>query len=375
MEQRSAHKMKGLRVSALFIALALVLQLIFVLFLTPQGLSHVYPYVVRVKSEEIESDASFAEYYDLRTDFADGELFFLGADMNIAQSYFVVIDYLRFLKKSFDINYLALDVTITYAGYINDYISADDETLPEAEEKIMRAKKTTAFYEFLKELRDFNKTLTPQRKLTVLGIDTIDIYEEIIDPFRERVIGSWVNTNTSITSALQTDTPDEFFDHFDANAEAFEEYLGKKEFDRVVRARDLYRTGTYNERKLADKIKAIPEGKALCVVSNEHLSAKSPFFGCLEDERKAYSIQTKYYNCQKGPREQKITTVSDLELPFSSEPNVRFVTEEDTAVFRSFYRTVSNPASREDKAELASFFDEFATPYFFIVSNSPPSLY
>lgn len=375
MESKPTHAFKGLRAAALFIAIAFVLQLVFVILLTPQGLSHIYPYLVRAKSEEITHDASFAEYYDLRTAFADGELFFLGSDTNVAQSYYVILDYLRFLKKSFDINYLALDVTITYANTINEYISADDATLAEAEEKLMKTNKTAEFREFIKDLRDFNNTLTPQRKLTVIGIDTIDIYEEILDPFRDNLVYNWVNVDTTITTAVQKSDPDEFFDYFDANAEAFESYLGKNEYNRFIKARDLYRTGNYDNQKLAEKIAAIPEGKALCVVPNERLDTDSGFFDCLKDERVAYSVQTKYHNSQKGPSQSRITDVNDIDLPFSSETAVRFVTEQDTASFRNFYRRISNPTGRDDKADLAAYFDEFATPYYFIVSNSPAALY
>lgn len=45
MEPKKSHASRGLRTAALFIALAFVLQLIFVMFLTPQGLYRVYPYV------------------------------------------------------------------------------------------------------------------------------------------------------------------------------------------------------------------------------------------------------------------------------------------------------------------------------------------
>lgn len=274
MEPKKSHASRGLRTAALFIALAFVLQLIFVMFLTPQGLYRVYPYVVRLKSERVRSDASFAEYYDLRTAFADGEIYLLGTDMGVAESYFVILDYIRFLKKSFDIETVALPVTPYVAGIINEYISAQaGDDLEAAEEKLYQTGvRSNEYYDFIKNLRSYNETLSPQRKLNIAGIYTETIENDIINDFVNKVISNWTDAGEVLSRAISISKSDEFFDYFDEHTAEFERFLSEAEFSRYSEARNLYREGVYDDWKAYDKISTLGDGKVLCVLSNERIA-------------------------------------------------------------------------------------------------------
>lgn len=378
MERKRSNFSKGLRTTAIFVAVAFVLQLAFVLFLTPQGLSHLYPYLVRMKSEEVASDASFAEYYDLRTSFADGELFFLGVNTDVAESYFVILDYLRFLKKNFDIQTVALYVTPNVAGYINSYIFAEEgEELEAAKQTLENTGMRTAdFYSFVDSLRALNETLSPQRKLTVTGIYAESLENDILNSFTNKLLGGWGGFGDVIMDALSISDIESFFDYFDAHLDSFAEFLGEEEFTRYCNARDLYRAGQYADWKTSLKIAALPEGRVLCVLPNERIAPNSAFYSFIEPlGRKYYSVQTKYHNCETGSFTNQTTPLSDFELPFSSETSVRFVSEKATASFRDFYKYIANPSGSAEKAQTASAFDDLVTPNFFIVSNSPAAKY
>ena len=378
MEPKKSHASRGLRTAALFIALAFVLQLIFVMFLTPQGLYHVYPYVVRLKSERVRSDASFAEYYDLRTAFADGEMFLLGTDMGIAESYFVILDYIRFLKKSFDIETVALPVTPYVAEIINEYISAQaGDDLESAEEKLYQTGvRSNEYYDFIKNLRSYNETLSPQRKLNIAGIYTETIENDIINDFVNKVISNWTDAGEVLSRAISISKADEFFDYFDGHTAEFERFLSEAEFSRYSEARNLYREGVYDDWKAYDKISTLGDGKVLCVLSNERIAPRSKLYGYLDSCGKTYyAVQTKYSGCESAVANGKKVEVNDIDLPFSSEMSVRFVSGGETASFLDFYRYVANPSSSPEKEETASALDRFATQNYFIVSDSPAVSY
>ena len=377
MEQnRNKTASARLRRAAAFVAAAMLLQALFVVFFTPQGLSRVYPFVLRLKSETIEDDSSFAEYYTLRGEFADADSFFLGADTYVADSYFVILDYLRFTKRYFEVKNLALGVGESSAAKINACLAAPDAGLEEAFADFRSSGRyTKEFLDFVRSLCEFNKTLPPKRKLTVVPIYVESLDSAVVGRVTANIMSRLAKAPSEVSAALSISRAGEFFDHFDKNAEAFAEFLGEEEFSRLTGIEAHYRAGDYAEWALGERIAATVGEPTLYVVAPEMTSPDSPF----RDQvaalgAKSAFVQIKYTGCFTLTSSGEVEK-NDVDLPFAPKRGVMFVSGEKLDGFKAFYRFVADPAGDERKKDVAGALDSFSARHFFIVAGSPAAAY
>lgn len=364
------------RRAALFIAAAMILQAIFVVFLTPQGLSKIYPYVLRFNSEKIEDDASFAEYFGLRSEFAGNSFFVLGADLGVADSYFVIFDYLRYLKKDFDVDMLALPVTVSCARAINEYLSSSAENSASALAAVTSNGVFTAdFISFLKKLYNFNATLSPRRKLTVCSDYAESLRSASVSRMSTLILNNFGKSTPEVSYALSIETADEFFTYFTDHESAFRDFLSEEEFAYFTEVKAHAEEGDFNEWILSAKLETYADNAILCVVDDPYARPGSPLCDMLSESGiDAKFVSTAYCGCKtlvSGVTEEK----NDFDLPFDPGHSVRFASRDEIGPFLRFYRFVSNPSGKEERRSVELIFDKFATPSFFIVVGSEASSY
>lgn len=360
------------RKAAFFLAAAMILQALFTLLLTPQGLVTLYPYAVRSKSEKVENDASFAEYYPLRREFADCTLFFLGADTTVADSYSVILDYLRFLKRNFEITTLTLSVGTTTADRINTCLAASDTTelLASLEELKSNGRFTLEFINFVKDLCTLNQTLTPERKITVRSMFTESIYSATISRMSSHILSNWGNAGGEVSGIMSVSDVDAFFAYMTEYSAAFTEYLGEEEYNRYMELKAHYEAGDYDEWAIASKLPELADEHTLVIVSQNAVRQKSPLRAFVSELGKNASYMEVKYADSRGLRGGEEIEMQDIDLPFASQRSVRFVSRDDLEGFRSYYRLIANPFAREDRREVEEYLDTLATPNFFVVIGS-----
>ena len=368
----------GLKKTALFVIAALLIQLVFVLFLTPQGLSRVYPLAVRIHSEEIELDNSFVEYYDLRSAFADRDIYVLGVDTSVSGSYTVILDYLRFVKKTFDVDTVMLPISKSTAEAVNKVIVT--ETPAELDTSIAELVKTGTyteqFVEFVRNLRLFNNTLTPKRKITVAGGTIESLTSATVTRMTNTVLSEWTkNSPAEIYDIISKSNADDFFDYFNANADIFREFLGENEFGYYKEIDEHRKAGDYSEWRALQRLEGFPESRIFCVFSNTVVTPKLD--ALIEASgRTSCRVQTLYSDSMTLDKRREPTPAEGPSLPIvSSEPTYRFVSASGMEGFLKYYRFIANPTGNEDRREIASFYDNYTTPYFFVVCNSPAVTY
>ncbi len=360
------------RKATLFIVLAMILQLFFTVLLTPEGLVRLYPYAVYANSEKVENDASFSEYFPLRQEFADCTMFFLSADTTVADTYSVMLDYLRFLKRNFDITTVALNIGKANVERINKCVLASDvdELQNALAELRSNGRFSSELMNFAKGLCMFNKTLTPERKITVKSFLTESLYTATISRMSSDILSNFGNTTPEVSAIMSITDIDKFFDYLTEYADAFTEYLGEEKFNRYMEVKSHYYAGDYNEWTIAEKLPEFAEERALIIVGRDTVGVKSPLRTYVDElgVKGAY-MDVKYSDCH-GISINAETEVNDIDLPFVSSRSVRFVSREDIEGFRAFYRRIANPAAKDDRRSVEEYLDNLATPSFFVVIGS-----
>lgn len=248
-----------------------MLQLFFTVFLTPQGLVRLYPYAIRANSKKVESDASFSEYFDLRQEFEGCTMFFLGADTTVSDTYFVMFDYLRFLKRNFEITSIAMNMGKVTAEHVNKCILAQDTTeLHEALDELRSSGRfSSELLNFVKNLCTFNKTLTPERKITVKPLIAESIYNATISRMTSDILSNYGSTNPEISAILSITDIDKFFEYMTEHDTVFAEYLGEEKYNRYMEIKSHYNAGDYKEWAIAEKLPDFVADPTLVIVSKD----------------------------------------------------------------------------------------------------------
>lgn len=360
------------RRAALFIALAMLLQLLFTVLLTPQGLVRLYPYAVRANSEKVENDASFSEYFSLRQDFSGCTMFFLGADTTVADTYFVMFDYLRFLKRNFEITSVVMNMGKVTADHINKCILAEDiEELHEVLSELRSSGRfSSELLNFVKNLCTFNKTLTPERKITVKPLVADSLYNATISRMSSDILSNFGSTSPEISAIMSITDINKFFEYMTEHSAAFAEYLGEEKYSRYMEIKSHYEAGDYTEWAIARKLPDLVAEPTLVIVGKDTVGIKSPLRRFVDElgVKGAY-VEVKYADC-RGIAHNTETEINDIDLPFASQRSVRFVARGDIEGFRAYYRLIANPAASEERREAGEYLDTLATPDFFVVVGS-----
>ena len=377
MERKSSVS-HGLRSAAIFITIALLCQLLFVFLFTPNGLSVIYPTILRVSSEKIESDASFAEYYDVKDDYSSGDIFFLGADLGVGESYTVIIDYLRFLKQNADVCILALDISDYKAGLINDCIFSEGEAAYMENIAALRSVggDTDDFYDFVRALYNINSTLTPKRKINVVSNKINGLYRDTVSRLKDNVMFNHTG-DVVINKTLNISDPAELISYIKENEQAFREYMDEEMFDSYMTIAEHMEADDYDEWQYAEKLGKLYSGvPMLWVCSRELIDAGSKFYGYVDEFEAEYrAVQIRYSKCTRVNIDKTTSELDEISIPFAFENEIFFVFGGKTRAFLDYYRRIANPFENEKKSGIASALDDFATNDFFIVCRSGPAEY
>ena len=367
-----SHISSRIRSASLFIAAAAVLQFLCVMLFTPQGLSVLYPAVLRFSSEKVAFDGAFTEYYDIRDEFSDSDVFIVGADTGVSATYEAILDYIRFLKQTADISVIAIDTSTYKEDAINLCIASENEAQFQDNMKKLRdiGRDTKEFYNFVRELYNINSALTPQRKLR------LTLERSTVKRMDDRILSDWPKDST-VSKVFGMKDPEELIVYMRSNEAIFREYLGDEKYEEFMEIGRHAEAGDYVQWQLSGKLDELYSGeKMLVICPAAFLDASDPLGGYLSE--KAYSVrsvQIRYSSCESLSSDGTSAPVDDISLPFTSENEVRFVSGKSVSGFLGYYEKVANPFAKEDRASLGAALENFSTENFFVICNSGASSY
>ena len=355
------------RIAALFVALAMVLQFVAVIFLTPAGLSKVYPFAVDVAAENVVPDYSFDEYYDLKGEFEGSDLFFIGADTTVAESYTVILDLMRFLCRNFGVKTLALNVGRSTVKHINDCIATKDAA--ELQEQITSLRSAGIFPEefisFVRSLVALDHTLPSGSGITVVSVYSESAARATVDRVHSEIISRWGNASEAIMESLSISEIDDFFDHFFAHPDDYRKFLGDEEFEFFVQINAHRLAGDYREWRIASQIEEYVSSPILVAVEREVVGADSPLRSYAERMGKTASyVSASYVSC-RGLSKGEEVEISDFSLPFAPDRGIFFVSAESISRFTRWSDFVCDPSGTGAASAPFS-----VTPDYFVIVGS-----
>ena len=358
--KRSSH----LAHAALFVAAAIVIQALACVFLTKEGLTAVYTVKVRLDAERIEHDYLFEEYYDLREEYEGCDMFFLGADTTVADSYTVILDFLSFANRNFGVKTLGLNVLKGTAARINACLeTADDVTLEEQIADLRGSGNfTEEFISFVRSLSVFNRTMPHGGGITVVSVFLDTPSRASFDKLRNDLKSF---STPVVRDSLSYNSIDKFFEHFHANAEAYREFLGDEEFENFLKVDEHRLAGDYDEWKIASQLEEVVSSPAVIVVPRGVVGEKSPLRKYASDMgAKAAYLCVNYVSC-KGREKGEEVEVTNLTLPSELDRGIYIVTKKRIGAFLDAYRFITDPTTGGEASPVLT-----PTEDFFIVVGS-----
>lgn len=156
----------------MFVVYAVVLQLLCLLFLTPEGIEHLLPLRVRLAAEKIKPESNtYAAYYDMRSDITDADVIVIGVDYNADETYAMLGHFTRFVKQYNNISDVALDLDALQTSIVGLLFKQTDE----ARFNNLRGRlvddggMSEGYSSYMSELFFVNSTMPPNRKFSVVS--------------------------------------------------------------------------------------------------------------------------------------------------------------------------------------------------------------
>jgi len=156
-----------IRLTAVFVCSAVIIQCMALLFLTPAGIEKLYPLVVRLHSEKIEPDSNtYAVYYNTRVTVADADLVVIGIDGAVGESYDMLGHFSRFLKQYNNFSHVLLDFDRDSKKLASGMINETREKLFYNRLDALKSQigLSEDYCDYLAELYVVNSTMVPVRK-------------------------------------------------------------------------------------------------------------------------------------------------------------------------------------------------------------------
>lgn len=305
---------KKVRRVTVFVVCAVVLQLLCLLFLTPEGIEHLFPLRVRLAAEKIKPESNtYAAYYDMRSDITDADVIVIGVDYNADETYAMLGHFTRFVKQYNNISDVALDLDALQTSIVGLLFRQTDE----ARFNNLRGRlvddggMSAGYSSYMSELFFVNSTMPPNRKFSVVSYSAADSTNE---------------------SAAET------------TAEPAEKTLAEKAADTVMSA----------------------ERSVFCAVDSRELEYGSSFREELTaalDGKKIVFVQTHYTEDCTSPETHTIYA-----FPLSSEGNVYFVSGRKLEGFYSYYKRVTDLFGANKG--LTNRLDTRYTDFFFVATGA-----
>ena len=304
---------KKVRLLTVFVVCAVVLQLLCLLFLTPEGIEHLLPFRVRLAAEKIKPESNtYAAYYDMRSDITDADVIVIGVDYNADETYAMLGHFTRFVKQYNNISDVALDLDALQTSIVGLLFKQTDE----ARFNNLRGRlvddggMSEGYSSYMSELFFVNSTMPPNRKFSVV---------------------SYSAANSA----------------YESNAETTEESaktLAEKAADTVMSA----------------------ERSVFCAVDSRELEYGSAFreelTAALEDKKIVF-VQTHYTEDCTSPETHTIYA-----FPLASDGYVYFVSGRKLEGFYSYYKRVTDLFG--SNKGLTNRLDTRYTDFFFVVTGA-----
>ena len=215
----------------LFVIITVVVQLAALLFMTPQGLAAVYPYILHMKSEEINTgDANIGEYFSLHNDVENAGLVILSVDTGIKDSYTLAADYLRFLVRFTDVSDVAMYIQqmrlsdISSAVVSGDYVGFEKACDKQRDLKAL----SDQIYSFAGSVYAINSRLAPDKKISMVGIKGQSGLSDIISTLTADLYIIPGGSNGEHMEILEAKTSEEYVTLFRKHEAKLREILGNK---------------------------------------------------------------------------------------------------------------------------------------------------
>lgn len=163
---------KKVRLLTVFVVCAVVLQLLCLLFLTPEGIEHLLPLRVRLAAEKIKPESNtYAAYYDMRSDITDADVIVIGVDYNADETYAMLGHFTRFVKQYNNISDVALDLDALQTSIVGLLFKQTDEgRFNNLRGRLVDDGGMSAGYSsYMSELFFVNSTMPPNRKFSVVS--------------------------------------------------------------------------------------------------------------------------------------------------------------------------------------------------------------
>lgn len=304
---------KKVRLLTVFVVCAVVLQLLCLLFLTPEGIEHLLPLRVRLAAEKIKPESNtYAAYYDMRSDITDADVIVIGVDYNADETYAMLGHFTRFVKQYNNISDVALDLDDLQTSIVGLLFKQTDEgRFNNLRGRLVDDGGMSAGYSsYMSELFFVNSTMPPNRKFSVV---------------------SYSAANSA----------------YESNAETTEESaktLAEKAADTVMSA----------------------ERSVFCAVDSRELEYGSTFreelTAALEDKKIVF-VQTHYTEDCTSPETHTIYA-----FPLASDGYVYFVSGRKLEGFYSYYKCVTDLFG--SNKGLTNRLDTRYTDFFFVVTGA-----
>ena len=164
--------LRTIRGICVFLAAVVLIQGLALLLLTPEGLEKIHPFLVRTHAEKFDpSTNTYVVYYDTRAEIAAADMIVFGIDDGVAESYDILGHFTRFVKQYNNFSAVMLDLTSSQRMLTNSLLNQNDESKFERRLESMREHTDTTldFTDYFKELFIINRTMTEERKFTLLS--------------------------------------------------------------------------------------------------------------------------------------------------------------------------------------------------------------
>jgi len=379
-DKKKRPSKKFVRSIIVFIIISAVVQLAALAFMTPQGLGAIYPYVLHMRSEEINTgDAGIGEYFSLHSEIEDAGLVILSVDTDVKDSYILAADYLRFLVKFINVSNVALYIqqmrvkSISDAAVAGDYVSFDKACDSQRELKVL----CDQIYSFASSVYTMNSRLSPDKKIGMVGIKGHSKLNDIKSSLTADLYIIPGGSTGDHLEVLDAKTNEEYAALFRKHEEKLKEVLGNK-FD------------YHNERCAFVEENAIEENFALRNLARYAPAGEKTVFAVLPEEllgnnsvfvKKAEEIygkvvvcNTVYYDCVTLDDDKAEASRNDGDYPGFFD-GIRIAEAKKLEGFRRYYKKIVNSFSSDELDGRMDLIGDTGEKTFFIISGSGPVTY
>ena len=379
-EIKSKHKKKLIRGIVIFAVCTVALQALALAFVTPGGLAALYPYILSWNAEEITTgDNTVSEYLSMNDDIKDAGLIVLGADINIADSYRLATDFMRYISKFTSVTSVALYTQqVRVVGISDGIISGDYQKYTEA---VDAQKKTGALndqiYSFLNSVYTMNSRLSDDNKFTISGIKGYDKFENIKNDLMTELYLTPGGTNGEHTEMFYAKSGEEYARLFRKHEGVLSEILGSRFEFHKERCSYVEEDAVEENFALNNLARFAPagEGTVFAIVPEKLCADGSVFLKKAEEiYGKVVAVKTVYYDCKTLGDEGEITR-NDGDFPSYASEGIMVASANDLKGFRSYYEKVVNSFSSEKLADRMDVIGDAGKRTFFIIVGSEAVTY